>query len=254
MNTQWLETSLAFAIPLFNALFLGAAVIFDSYFFHFSILGIIVMDVLLYLYCGHEMRIKEIVRIAGLPFINYLSTAGALFFSNSTLLSALLIASPFILQSAYFIIQRGAASLGTNPPAVAQISMLLCIGTFFPLSVLFFSLIYFLDLPFWRLILPFLLLAGMAQEAALHSLKIDRYQSALIGLVSAIAITELLYALSWLPLEYIPLASLATLFYALFLDMLVCSLSAECSKKRMLFSGIFVFGMVALVSVLTRWR
>ncbi len=254
MRTTRLQTAMAIIIPLINVVFLGAAIIFDAYFFHFTILAFIIADVLLYLYLPHGIQMKVIMRIAGLPSIYYLATAAALFFSNSFVLSIFLLLALFWLQMSYFFIQKGVDTIQTKNPVFSQISLLICLGSFFSLSILFFSLIYFLDVPFWYLIIPFLILVLIVQELVFSPLNTDRYIRALIALISAVGLTELLYAISWLPLEYLSLAGVASLLYALYMDIVLCTLGGEYSKKRILFSSLFVFCMLVLLVTMVRWR
>ncbi|MBI4272235.1 hypothetical protein HY621_00065 [Candidatus Uhrbacteria bacterium] len=255
MNTKRLQTAIAIFIPCSNVGFLSAALVYDAYFFHFTILAFIIADVLLYLYLPQGMQMKLVFRIAGLPFLYYLTTAAALFFSNNMFLSLFLLGSLFFLQICYFFIQRGKDTLEKTNSLFSQMSLYICYGIFFSLSIFFFSLIYFLDVPFWHLVLPFLLIILVAGDAIFFRLGIDQYTRVLISLTSAVSITELLYAISWLPLDYLGMTGVASLLYAVYMDILYSSLREEDQlKKKILFSGVLVLCMLFLILALARWR
>lgn len=245
---------MAILIPLTHVAFLSAALFFDAYFFHFTILALIISDVLLYLYLPHGTHIKTLLRIAGLPFIYFLTTAAALFFSNSTALSVFLLIALFVLQIIYFIIQKNTDVEQVKNKVVSQISVFICFASFFSLSIFFYSLIYFLDLQVWYLILPFLCIVYVLQESLFASLEMDQYLRILAQLVSAVVIMEVLYAISWLPLEYLSLAGIVSLLYMLYVDIFLCSLHNEISRKRIFFSSVVAIFMLVLLFTLVRWR
>ncbi len=254
MNTSRLQTAVALVIPVLNAGFLIAAVLFEDYFFHFTILALIIADVLLYLYVPQGTHLKRICKFAALPFLHFTATAGALFFSNNATLTIFLIASLLCLHLAYLLGFRNTFTRENTAYALPSILIVYCYAIFFSLSVLFFSLMYFLDIPFWYLIIPFTLIITLAQEFVFLEMRVEKYVRLLIESSAIIAVTELFYALSWLPLEYAPLAGLGTLAYVVYLDVFVCNLRKTCSNGRILFSGVSILFMIVLILLFSRWR
>lgn len=246
----------AVLIPLLNTGFLSAALYFESYFFHFVILGLIVSDVLLSVWVSDHTGVKKLVKIAALPLFGYLITAGALFFSNTLVLSISLIATLCCINIWYFFNQ--CRSKETEAPAATGMAYSLyifySIHFFFSLSVLFFALLYFLDVPFWHIIIVFLLFSFIPLWYLFNSLYIDRAAQMLIGSVTAVLLTEILYAISWLPLTYVASAGVSSVLFIYFVDTLVCSIRNEFPRKRMIFTLVMCVCMIALLSFFVRWR
>ncbi len=250
-----IQSLIGYALPLTQALFLLLAIRFDVYFFHFTILSFLISDVMLYLFFPTHTTTRDRIQYSFQWLLSFLATVGALFFSDTVILSLSIIACVTAIQIMYFrIVLLTLHSLEERNAVYSGIFYFLLVVFFFTLSIIVYSSAYFLDMPFWYSIVPFLLLFLPMQYAFLSSYTIDQYTKILITAGTAIGATELLYSISWLPLTYLSSAAITSILYACFLDVLSSSFGQTISRRR-LYASIIVAGTVIyLVSVLIRWR
>ncbi len=249
------QSMIGYGIPLIQALFLILAIRFDVYFFHFIILSFVLSDVMLYLFFPAQTSRRDIAKYSFPWILSYLAVASALFFSDTIILSSSVIIAATGVQILYFRAVAAVLHFPQKPTVIySGVFYFLIVFYFFTLSVFLHSLAYFLDVPFWYSILPFLLLFLPMQYAFLSSYTIDPYIKILITAGTAIGATELLYAVSWLPLSYLSSAVITSILYACFLDILVSSLGKTISRRRLYASIIVATVVIYLVSVLIRWR
>lgn len=244
-----------FLIPLAQATLLQCALFFDMYFFYFVGAALFLTDILLYLFIPKKTEKSRVFVLSFPPLALLLATSVLLFFLEGDSIKLLAIGIHTALQLLYgarmyrFIFKEGYPEIFLTE----TISLVLLVSYFF-FSYSFYTLIYFLEIPIWYIIIPFLLLTFLFFLAHLWILRLTLKDHILVLVAFITLIMEAILIIRWLPSAYHIHAFFITTLYFIIISIGYGSLQKEISRAQKIFTVILSAAMVLLLIVTAQWR
>ncbi len=121
-------------------------------------------------------------------------------------------------------------------------------------SAVLFALVFFLDVPIWYMVIPYVWVIGCCslQTVWIHGLSAKAHYPIVIA--PAILMLELVYALLWLPSIYFVNACIIAIFYSGVMSLSIASIKKELKRRDVVVTGLISLLMLVLVVVTTKWR
>jgi hypothetical protein len=244
-----------FLIPLLQAALLWFGIFFDMYFFYFIVGAFLMSDVLLYLFIPKKMEKIKVFVISFPPLALLLAVGATLFFleGNTSRLSVIVIHT--VLQLLYGArMVRYIYKEGYPEVFFTETVSTILLASYFFFSFSFYAIIYFLEIPIWYLLGPFLLLTFLffVLHIWMRGYAIRDHILALAAY--SVLIMEALLVIRWLPSFYHVNAMLITALYFTIVSIGCGSLKKEVSRVQKILTVILVSVVVVLVMVTTQWR
>ena len=244
-----------FITPFLQAGLFFAALFFEMYFFYFIAAAFLFTDIVLYLFIPKQSEKKKLFIVSFPPLALLLTTSAMLFFLEGDSLRLLGIGIHTTLQLLYgvrmyrFLTKEGYPELFFTE----TISVMLLVSYFF-LSFSFYSLIYFLEIPIWYVITPFLFFTFLFFLTHLWMRAFTLREHALAVGAWIVLIMEALLVIRWLPSVYHINAFFITVLYFIIITVGYGSLEKEVPRAQKIFTVILSVCMVLLLIVTAQWR
>ncbi|MBI2483641.1 hypothetical protein HYV71_00450 [Candidatus Uhrbacteria bacterium] len=238
-------------IPLIQTLLLSIGVIFESYYILCAIAAFVVSDVLLYFLFPSSIARMTGAALSAPPILLFISTAGSLMFVDNGFAIVSVIAGNAIFVGTYLhALPSRLAGLSkdattTSPIFIGAFGMLL-IALVFMLSLLLFALLYFLDIPIWMTMIPYIAISLSVVSIYFHERGLQWSTILILISVAAVCLIEIIYSLTWLPLSYLPMTAFVAIASIVLFDALL--------DYRMKYTLPAAVIMLVLIMVASIWR
>ncbi len=244
-----------FLVPILQVVLFQCALFFSAYFVYFIVGAFFMTDIFLYLLIPKKTEKRKIFIISFPPLALLLATSAMLFFLEGHQAQLLVVALHAILQILYairmhrFLFKEGYPEIFFNE----TVSVVLLVSYFF-FSFSFYALVYFLEIPIWYIIAPFLLLTFLFFMVHLwirgHTIR----KHVLVLIVFTVLIMEAMLVIRWLPSLYHVNAFFITVLYFVIISVGCESLQKEISLAQKILTVILSLGMVVLLMTTAQWR
>lgn len=236
-------------IPIAQTILLSCGVVFENAYLYFAITAFIVSDVFLYFLFPSSISRIAAAMLSAPPILLFISTAAALIFVDNLFATVAVIVSNAIVSGIYLYALPSRLAVAHDDdkspiPLFIGAFGILIVTLAFMLTLLLFASLYFLDIPLWSSIIPYLVILLSVVSIYLRERAISNVTIIMLVAVTAICLAELIYSLTWLPLSYMPLTALATIAFIILLDALLDSRM----KYTLLVSGI-VLVLILITSI-----
>lgn len=212
-------------------------------------------DVMLYLFIPPRTDPKRAFIASFPPLALFLGASAALFFLDRQSLQWTVVGVHAALQMLYGIRMRRFMTREGYPDIFfyETVSVVLLVSYFF-FSFSFYALVYFLGIPIWYGMVPFMALTFLFFLTHLWMRgAFLRDHGILLGAYVAL-IAEAILVIRWLPSLYHVNAFFITVLYFISVSLGIDSLRREIHRGRKLFTIILSSVMVLLLMLTAQWR
>lgn len=242
---------IVFFIPIIQTLLLSIGIYFEYFYLYLAITAFIITDVLLYFLLPTSISRLSAAALSAPPIVLFLSTAGALVFVDNMFAIIAVIMTNALVTGTYLYALPSRLTMLRNetvqPPAIfiGAFGMLI-VALAFQLTLILFAFLYFLDIPFWVSILPYLGALLSIVFVYFHERGIQRIHVVMLISIAAVCLAEIIYSLTWLPLAYLPSTALVTIAWIVMMDSLL--------GYRMKYTLLTACIMLLLIATVSVWR
>jgi|GEM_PF-3771363 len=245
-----IRTILILAIPLIQTVLLFAGVFFENFYLYFAIAAFVLSDALLYFLFPSSLSKKTVTALSAPPIVLYLSTAVAVVFLDNSFAIGMVVAINAIISGIYLHalpsrLERQKEQGQPSPIFIGAFAMLV-VALACMLSLLLFALLYFLDIPLWMTIVPYLALYLSIMSIYFYERGLQNNQIIILIGIAAVVLAQIIYSLTWLPLSYLPLTAIVTIASVVLLDALL-----DYRMKHTLLAAAIMLLLILITSI---WR